>query len=256
LSNLKESKTSGDKSRRVRDMFGAIAGRYDFLNHFLSANLDRQWRQVCVQEIEKRIPLPLPKVLDVGCGTADLSLAFSRLGPVVGCDFCHPMLRIGAQKISATGRHLPVSLLEADALVLPLADASFDVVVSAFVLRNLAGIDQGLREMRRVLRPAGFLGILEFGMPRVPLLAPLYRWYFLRLLPKIGKLVSGVDGPYGYLPASVQAFPPVEELKKRVERAGFENVEYRLLTAGIAILLVAQRTLKNAQLEDSKAPAL
>jgi demethylmenaquinone methyltransferase/2-methoxy-6-polyprenyl-1,4-benzoquinol methylase len=228
-----------DKPRRIRDMFGAIAGRYDFLNHFLSASLDRQWRQACVQEIEKRIVKPLPKILDVGCGTADLSLAFSRLGPVVGCDFCHPMLRIGARKIAGSGR--VVSLLEADALVLPFADASFDVVVSAFVLRNLADIDEGLRQMRRVLRPGGFLGVLEFGMPRTAVLAPLYRCYFLRILPKLGKLLSGVDGPYGYLPTSVQVFPPVEELKKKIECAGFRDVAYKRLTAGIAILLVGNR---------------
>jgi demethylmenaquinone methyltransferase/2-methoxy-6-polyprenyl-1,4-benzoquinol methylase len=174
----------------------------------------------------------------VGCGTADLSLAFARLGPVVGCDFCHPMLRIGARKVSETAHRLPVSLLEADALVLPFADASFDIVASAFVLRNLAGIDRGLREMRRVLRPGGCLGILEFGMPRIPLLAMLYRWYFLKALPKMGRLLSGVDGPYGYLPNSVQEFPPVEELQKKVELAGFENVGFKMLTAGIAILLI------------------
>jgi len=240
LSNLQDSKTQREKSRRVRDMFGAIAGRYDFLNHFLSANLDRQWRQTCVEEIRKRIAVPRPRILDVGCGTADLSLAFSRLGPVVGCDFCHPMLRLGARKIAESDKRLPVSLLEADALVLPFAGASFDVVVSAFVLRNLADIDRGLREMRRVLRPGGFLGILEFGMPRIPLLAALYRLYFLKILPKLGRLISGVDGAYGYLPTSVQAFPPVEELKKKVERAGFGDAEYRLLTAGIAILLVGK----------------
>jgi demethylmenaquinone methyltransferase/2-methoxy-6-polyprenyl-1,4-benzoquinol methylase len=221
-------------------MFGAIARRYDFLNHFLSANLDQKWRQICVQEIEKRIAVRIPRILDVGCGTADLSLAFSRLGHVFGCDFCRPMLRIGVQKTEEMSRRLPVFLLEADALALPFADASFDVVVSAFVLRNLAGIDRGLREMRRVLRPGGLLGVLEFGMPKIPLLATLYRCYFLQVLPKLGRLLSGVDGPYGYLPASVQAFPHVEELKKIVEQASFENVEYRRLTAGIAVLVVGQ----------------
>lgn len=227
-----------DKSRKVRDMFGAIAGRYDFLNHFLSANIDRRWRKICVHEIDKRIAMPTPRILDIGCGTADLSLAFARLGPVVGCDFCHPMLCIGARKALRSRIHQPVSLLGADALMLPFADASFDVVVSAFVLRNLANIDRGLREMRRVLRPGGVMGFLEFGMPRIPLLAMLYRLYFLQVLPKLGKLISGVDGPYGYLPASVQSFPPIEELKEKAEGAGFQNVEYRLLTAGIAVLLL------------------
>jgi demethylmenaquinone methyltransferase/2-methoxy-6-polyprenyl-1,4-benzoquinol methylase len=219
-------------------MFGAIAGRYDFLNHLLSANIDRRWRNACLQEIEKRVAVSCPRVLDVGCGTADLSLVFSRLGSVVGCDFSRPMLRVGATKISADGRRPPVSLLEADALVLPFAANSFDVAVSAFVLRNLADMNRGLREMRRVLRPGGIVGILDFGMPRIPLLAALYRFYFVGILPKIGKVVSGVEGAYGYLPASVQTFPPVERLKEAVERAGFVNVEYRMLTAGIAVLVV------------------
>jgi demethylmenaquinone methyltransferase/2-methoxy-6-polyprenyl-1,4-benzoquinol methylase len=231
---MKES----DKAHKVRDMFGAIAGRYDFLNHFLSANIDRHWRKICVQEMRKRISVCNPKILDVGCGTADLALAFAELGQVTGCDFCHPMLCVGARKVQNSRTHREVSLLNADALKLPFADGSFDAVVSAFVLRNLSDIDLGLREMRRMLRPGGAMGFLEFGMPRTPLLGALYRLYFLRVLPKLGKLLSGVDGPYGYLPSSVQVFPPVDELKERAEAAGFQRVEYRLLTGGIAILLV------------------
>ena len=229
-----------DKSRKVRDMFGTIASRYDFLNHFLSLNIDRRWRKICVKEVRNRISVSRPLILDVGCGTADLSLAFADLGSVVGCDFCHPMLCIGARKVLSGSTHRPISLLGADALMLPFADASFDAVVSAFVLRNLSDIDLGLREMRRVLRPGGVMGVLEFGMPRIPFLGGIYRWYFLQVLPRLGKLISGVDGPYGYLPSSVQAFPPVEELKKRAESAGFRNVEYRLLTAGVAVLLVGK----------------
>jgi demethylmenaquinone methyltransferase/2-methoxy-6-polyprenyl-1,4-benzoquinol methylase len=229
-----------DKPRRVREMFGAIAGRYDFLNHFLSANVDRRWRKICVREIEKRNRVSSPRILDVGCGTADLAIAFSGLGPVVACDFCQPMLQIGAAKLAGNGLRNNVSLMAADALRLPFEDASFDVVVSAFVLRNLADIESGFREARRVLRPGGLLGILDFGMPRVPVLAGLYRIYFLRILPKIGKLVSGVEGPYGYLPDSVQTFPPVEQLKKTAENAGYQDVETRRLTGGIAILLIGR----------------
>ncbi len=227
-----------DKSRKVRDMFGAIARRYDFLNHFLSANIDRRWRKICVQEVGGRISIRNPKILDVGCGTADLSLAFSELGQVVGCDFCHPMLRIGASKVAGCGNHRRISLLGADALQLPFISASFDIAVSAFVLRNLTDMEQGLREMRRILHPGGVLGILEFGMPRIPIWAPLYRYYFLRILPKLGKIISGVDGPYGYLPASVEEFPTAEKLQTTVERTGFANVRCKLLTSGIAILLV------------------
>ena len=219
-------------------MFGSIAGRYDFLNHFLSANVDRYWRRSCVRGVDIRMEVAVPRILDVGCGTADLSLAFSRLGPVVGCDFCHPMLRIGADKIARRDVHPPVSLLEADALMLPFADASFDAVVSAFVLRNLTDIYRGFREMKRVLRPGGVMGVLEFGMPRAPVFGRLYRWYFLQILPKLGKLISGVEGPYGYLPDSVQSFPNAGALKEKAELAGFCSVEYKLFTAGIAILLL------------------
>lgn len=221
-------------------MFGAIAGRYDFLNHLLSANIDRRWRQICVRRVAGRLCVDAPRILDIGCGTADLSLCFSKVGSVFGCDFCQPMLRIGAAKVLRQAAGRPVYLLGADALELPFADRSFDAVVSAFVLRNLADMDAGIREMRRVLRPGGVLGILEFGMPRKPLMAKLYRWYFIRVLPRLGKLLSGVDGPYGYLPASVQAFPPADLLKKRVELTGFKQVEAKLLTAGIAVLITAQ----------------
>jgi len=229
-----------NKSRRVRDMFGAIAGRYDFLNHFLSANVDRRWRKICVREIERKNRAPDPRILDLGCGTADLSIAFSRLGEVVGYDFCYPMLRIGAEKVSGGAASDKVVLLGADALALPFTDASFDIVVSAFVLRNLADIESGFREARRVLRPGGLMGVLDFGMPRTPVLAPLYRMYFQKILPRIGRIVSGVEGPYGYLPDSVQTFPTVEELKILAEDTGYGEVEYRLLTGGIAILLVGR----------------
>lgn len=229
-----------NKSRHVRDMFGAIARRYDFLNHFLSANVDRRWRKICVREIERKNTVPDPRILDLGCGTADLSIAFSRLGAVVGCDFCYPMLRIGAKKISRCHCSEKVVLTGADALALPFANASFDVVVSSFVLRNLTDIESGFREARRVLRPGGLLGILDFGMPRNPVLAPFYRIYFQKILPRIGRIVSGVEGPYGYLPDSVQAFPTVEKLKDLAEDAGYRDVDYKLLTGGIAILLVGR----------------
>jgi len=229
-----------NKPLKVRKMFGAIAARYDFLNHALSATIDRRWRKACVREIGKRISHSSPGILDIGCGTADLALAFSKLGPVIGCDFCRPMLNIAARKVRESSKQFRVSLLEADALALPFADASFDVVVSAFVLRNLADIDLGFREMRRVLRKGGALGVLEFGMPKTPLLAWLYRWYFLNILPEIGRMISGVDGPYAYLPNSVQEFPPPEDLKRRAGLAGFVNIECRLLTGGIAVLLVGK----------------
>jgi demethylmenaquinone methyltransferase/2-methoxy-6-polyprenyl-1,4-benzoquinol methylase len=231
---------SGDKGRRVRDMFGEIAGRYDFLNHFLSANVDRRWRRVCLREIERRNTVPNPAILDIGCGTADLSITFSGLGTVVGCDFCQPMLRIGREKIEGLRRSNPIFLAGADALVLPFPDASFDIAVSAFVLRNLANIELGFREARRILRPGGYLGILDFGMPTTPVLAPIYRFYFQKVLPRIGKILSGVEGPYGYLPDSVKKFPSLDKLKEIAESSGYADVECLRLTGGIAVLLTGR----------------
>lgn len=229
-----------EKPRMVRQMFGAIAGRYDSLNHILSADMDRRWRNACLREVEKRVRVAPPSILDVGCGTADLSLAFSKLGPVVGCDFCRPMLDVAARKLAGKRDGKPIRLLMADALALPFPANSFDAVVSAFVVRNLADRKRGFMEMRRVLRPGGVLAILEFGMPRNPVLAPLYRFYFVRILPALGRIASGVEGPYRYLPASVQAFPAVEELKIEVENSGFRDAESRLLSGGIAVLLLAE----------------
>lgn len=221
-------------------MFGSIAGRYDFLNHFLSANIDRRWRKACVREVRNRTHVAHPRILDIGCGTADLSLECSRVGPVIGCDFSHPMLRLGMKKVNRAHYPHSVNLLEGDALVLPFPDASFDAVVSAFVLRNLADIPRGLAEMRRVLRPHGIVAILDFGLPDVPFLGSLYRFYFAQVLPRLGRLVSGVDGPYQYLPESVSTFPPPEELKKLMEKSGLGDVEHRSLTGGVAVLVLGR----------------
>ncbi len=232
--------TVEDKAGRVRDMFGRIAGKYDFLNHFLSGNIDRRWRRICVKEIRRRNGVPHPKILDMGCGTGDLSIAFSSMGNVFGCDFCLPMLCIGRKKVvkgSCTDR---IHLAGADALALPFPDGSFDIAVSAFVLRNLADIGLGFREARRVLKRGGLVGVLDFGMPKVPVLAPVYRWYFQRILPQIGRMVSGVEGPYGYLPDSVQKFPALQRLKEIAENSGFRDVECLELTAGIAVLLTGR----------------
>ncbi len=229
-----------EKAREVKEIFGAIARRYDFLNHFLSGNTDRRWRAACVREVSKRAAVSGPVILDVGCGTGDLSLAFSALGPVVGCDFCHPMLRIGLDKIARSRCKNRISVLEGDALALPFPDGSFDVVVSAFVLRNLADARRGLVEMRRVMRVGGVLGVLDFSMPHTPVIGPLYRFYFAKILPRLGALISGVEGPYKYLPESVQTFPGPEALKAVIAEAGFANAEHRLLSGGIAVLLIAR----------------
>lgn len=222
-------------------MFGSIARRYDLLNHLLSGNVDRLWRNRCVREVGKRIPVPGPRILDVGCGTGDLSLAFAELGPVVGCDFCHPMLVVGSEKIADARKWRHVSLLEGDALLLPFEDHAFDAVVSAFLLRNLVSTEKGLAEMYRVLRRGGVVAILDFAMPTAPVLGSLYRAYFRRVLPRIGKWVSGVDGPYNYLPESVEEFPSPPKIAEMVNGVGFDPCEVIRLTGGIAVLYVATR---------------
>jgi len=226
-----------DQGRAVREMFGSIAARYDLLNHVLSGNVDRRWRKACAAEVRKRIAAGRPRILDVGCGTADLALQFAGAGTVVGCDFCHPMLLVGKKKAGSAA----VALAEADALILPFPDATFDAVVSAFVVRNLADLDAGLVEMARVLRPGAVLGVLDFAMPEAALFGAAYRFYFTRVLPAVGRFVSGVDGPYRYLPESVRAFPRPAVLRDRIAAAGFARAEYRLLTRGIAALYTAIR---------------
>jgi demethylmenaquinone methyltransferase/2-methoxy-6-polyprenyl-1,4-benzoquinol methylase len=228
-----------EKSRVVREMFSAIAGRYDLVNHLLSANIDRRWRKRFVERLAGRMGKPRPFVLDIGCGTADLSLEFSRLGPVVGVDFSLPMLRIGRLKVAARKDGHAIDLLSGDALSLPFRDETFDAVVSAFVVRNLADVSVGLAEMRRVLKRGGVLGILEFGMPGWPPLGAFYRFYFTRILPRLGAWISGVRGPYQYLPASVRSFPQPEEFKSVIAAAGFNGVEYFSLGSGIALFFVA-----------------
>lgn len=218
-------------------MFGAIARRYDFLNHLLSLNIDKRWRRFTVKRIVGRMGRTDFSALDLACGTGDLTVALraATTGRVAGMDFCHPMLVVGMRKSIHLGPR-SFSLSEADALCLPLRDESFDAVAIAFGFRNLENYEAGLREMFRVLRKGGVAAILEFSKPRAPVLRQLYQFYFTRILPRIGDRLSGVAGPYSYLPDSVSAFPSQEELKQQMEAVGFDGVKYYNLSGGIAAL--------------------
>lgn len=178
------------------------------------------------------------RALDVACGTGDLTLALSEAGraEVVGLDFCRPMLEIAARKTPQ------IPYIEGDALRLPFADETFEVVTIAFGLRNLAGVEEGLRELRRVLRPGGRVGVLEFSSPVVPGFRRLFQFYFTRVLPRIGGLVSGSRGAYEYLPRSVSQFPDQKRLAALMSGVGFAEVEYSNLTGGIAALHTGRRT--------------
>ncbi len=223
-------------ARAVRSMFESVAPRYDFLNHLLSLRRDLAWRRATARALRDVLARPGSLAVDVCCGTGDLALAFARYsaGQVVGADFCHPMLASAREKAGTAAR--AISFLEADALRLPFADNSVDLVAVAFGFRNLTNYARGLEEMRRVLKPGGTVAILEFSRVNTPILGPLFRFYFRRLLPKIGTLISGVAGPYQYLPNSVTRFPDQEQLAVMMREAGFGKVDYRNFFAGAAAL--------------------
>ena len=218
-------------------MFAGIAGRYDLLNHLLSGNVDKRWRRLVARTLQPN--LSGARVLDVACGTGDLSLVLARAGAgeVVGLDFCRPMLEIARHK--ADGQE--IAFVEGDALRLPFEDESFDVVTIAFGLRNLAGVAEGLRELLRVLRPGGRAAVLEFSTPVVPGFRALFGFYFTRVLPVVGGVVSGERGAYEYLPDSVSRFPDQKRLAELMRGVGFEEVGYRNLTGGVAALHTGTR---------------
>ena len=221
-------------------MFSGIARRYDLLNHLLSGNVDKRWRRKTARALESSL-VEGARVLDVACGTGDLSLVLSDAGAarVIGLDFCRPMLEIARRKAVEGSRQIP--FVEGDALRLPFGDETFDAVTIAFGLRNLAGVADGLRELRRVLKGGGRLAVLEFSSPVVPGFRALFRFYFTRVLPRIGGLVSGSRGAYEYLPDSVTRFPDQKRLAELMRAEGFEAVEYSNLTGGIAALHTGTR---------------
>ena len=227
----------------VREMFGRIAPRYDFLNHLLSMEVDRWWRRRVARRFRHVLERPDARVLDLCCGTGDLAVALAgqahRAARIVGADFCHPMLERACLKFDDAGL-LPL-LAEGDALCLPFSGGTFHLVVAAFGFRNLADYRAGLREIFRVLSPGGELGILEFSEADPGLFGWLYRFYFRRLLPGIGGLVSGDSGAYRYLRSSVADFPSPETLAGWMKEAGFAEVGFRKLTRGIAYLHTGRR---------------
>jgi demethylmenaquinone methyltransferase/2-methoxy-6-polyprenyl-1,4-benzoquinol methylase len=223
-------------ARAVREMFTSIAPRYDLLNHVLSFNVDRVWWRRTARTFRHILVRSDARVLDLCCGTGDMAFALQRQAgkssaQIVGADFSHAMLRRAALKSAA--RIASPEWIEADALNVPFPDAHFDLVTSAFGFRNLADYDVGLREIARVLRPGGECGILDFGEPK-GVMGSVYRIYFKQVLPRVGTVISGVRGPYVYLPASVERFPSPEEMLTRMKNAGFAEACWTPYTFGIA----------------------
>lgn len=235
--------TEQEAANWVRGMFGRVAHRYDLANHLLSLNIDRLWRARSVRRVRHIVQRPGARILDICCGTGDLVLALAEATPngqfVLGSDFCHPMLTAAREKAARRGER--ALLFEADALCLPVRDASLDLITVAFGFRNLANYEAGLREMHRALRPGGTAAILEFSQPPNPLFDAFYNWYSRWVLPLVGGALSGSRDAYRYLPDSVRKFPSARELAGDMERAGFENVSYEYWTNGIVALHLGSR---------------
>jgi demethylmenaquinone methyltransferase/2-methoxy-6-polyprenyl-1,4-benzoquinol methylase len=232
-------------SRWVRGMFGRIAGRYDLLNHLLSFNLDKRWRARTVGRVAEVLAKPGARVLDLCCGTADVLLALETHRPpasssvILGSDFCHPMLVAAKHKIA--DRNLRSPLFEADALSLPLASESLDLITIAFGFRNLVNYRQGLNELVRVLKPGGVLAVLEFSQPTNRLFGALYGFFSSRVLPWVGGMISGSREAYSYLPESIQKFPGAEELAEQMRSSGFRSVSFERMTFGAVALHLARK---------------
>ena len=229
-------------ANRVREMFATIASRYDLLNHLLSANIDKRWRRLVATQLRDELGSGKKRILDVACGTGDLSLTLFEFteAQIIATDFCRPMLAIAARK--TLDRQMPIRLVEGDALSLPFRDQSFDAVTIGFGLRNLAAVDDGLKELLRVLRPGGSIAVLEFSKSRTPVVRALFQFYFTKVLPLMGGAISGSRSAYTYLPNSVRSFPDQDELATLMSKVGFVEVSYENLSGGIAALHLGKRS--------------
>ena len=239
MSEVKPYRPEGSKKEQVAEMFNAISPKYDALNRILSAGIDQSWRRKTLREIRATGALNL---LDVATGTADLALALAKGIPgskVVGVDISAGMLEVGRSKVRARDLEGRVRLDLGDGEQLPYEESSFGAVTVAFGVRNFENLEQGLRDMRRVLEPGGTLAVLEFSQPTVWPIRSLYLFYFKNILPRIGRMVSKDASAYTYLPNSVQAFPYGEAFAAKLREAGFKSVRVRPLTFGIASLYLA-----------------
>ncbi len=229
-------------AQAVRQMFNTIAPRYDLLNHVLSANIDRLWWRRTARRFRGVLADPEAAILDICCGTGDMTMALLKhrpagARPILAGDFARAMLSRGARKFGGRG----AIALEADAMHLPLRSGSLDLIVIAFGFRNLSNYEGGLREFHRVLKPGGQLGILDFSEPG-GLIGKAYAVYFRRVLPTIGRMICGKDGPYNYLPTSVGNFPPPTRMLDMMRTTGYSDCAWQPYTFGIAGLYTATRT--------------
>lgn len=229
-----------NEKNNIGSLFNRIAGSYDRLNHLLSLNIDKKWRKKAVKQL-----IPCQNLLDVAIGTADLAIEIMLQGKaqhVTGIDLSTEMMKIGAEKVAKRNMQVQIEFVEGSALALPFPDGHFDTVTCAYGVRNFSDLDQGLREMRRVLKPGGQLMILEFSYPKNRLIAWSYDLYFSHILPKIGQWMSKDKTAYGYLNRSVKNFIWGEVMAEHLRKAEFSEVHYRTLSMGITTVYEGTRS--------------
>ncbi len=233
------NKSTG-KKEQVAEMFDNIAPKYDRLNRTLAFNIDQRWRKKCVRVLQGIAP---KEILDVATGTADLAIACLDLKPekVVGIDISEKMLAFGKEKIEKLGLNNKIELLYADSEALPFDDGSFDAVTCGFGIRNFSNLEKGLSEIARVIRPGGKASILEFSKPRNFIFKQIYYFYFFHVLPMIGRIVSGDNRAYTYLPESVKHFPDGDELAAILKQCGFNHVQCKKQLLGVCTIYIASK---------------
>ncbi|MCC6251355.1 MAG: bifunctional demethylmenaquinone methyltransferase/2-methoxy-6-polyprenyl-1,4-benzoquinol methylase UbiE [Bacteroidia bacterium] len=238
--NIKPYNEQNAKKVQVADMFNNISHKYDFLNHFLSLGIDILWRKKAVKLLRKYAP---KKILDIATGTGDFAIACLALQPdkIIGVDISEGMLEVGVSKLKQKGIS-NIELQQGDSEQLVFSDASFDAVTVAFGVRNFENLEKGLSEMSRVLKPHGVAAILEFSKPSWFPLKQLYYFYFLKILPTLGKIVSKDSRAYSYLPESVLAFPDGNKMAEIIKSSGFKKVTLYKLSGGIATIYFSEKT--------------
>jgi demethylmenaquinone methyltransferase/2-methoxy-6-polyprenyl-1,4-benzoquinol methylase len=235
--------TSEEKKSYVRTMFSDIAGRYDFLNHFLSFGLDHRWRRKAVSVVKVHLEgIKEPHILDIACGTGDLAFELLKRIPdakITGIDLAKPMLDIFQRKINE--RQVPITIGEGDVEALTFPDNSFDAITVGFGTRNFPRLDVAFKEIARVLKPGGIFVNLELSKPRRFPMKQLYGIYSHAIMPFIGKMISNNSEAYAYLPDSIRRFPEREEIMKMLHEAGFAKAEWKDMTAGIVTMHVGRK---------------
>jgi demethylmenaquinone methyltransferase/2-methoxy-6-polyprenyl-1,4-benzoquinol methylase len=236
--SVKPYTAEGSKKEQVERMFDAISPKYDLLNRVFSMGTDQAWRRRVMRLVAEE---PVHHLLDVATGTADLALmAAKRSDRVTGVDISAGMLAQGREKVAKAGLTDRLQLVQGDAADLPFAEGTFDAITVAFGVRNFEDLEKGLRGMLRVLKPGGRLFVLEFSRPKGPM-RPLFRFYFHRLMPMLGRMISKDHAAYSYLPASVEAFPEGKAFEGILARCGGREVRSERLTGGIATLYIARK---------------